>query len=173
MSKAKDITVTVTVKPDSTPPYEFSSDVWKDGVMTFANHGHPGFVVNFVISNADSTGYFFPDDASMAVAARLLNLPTDDCPPQGSTYEEFTPLSVSSDNKTLVVSNPNSKKQEFGFALFVTKTPHSKNPKYLSLDPIGSNQNGPSKSISSPMLLVLGSVAVLGLALYTCSRGAV
>jgi hypothetical protein len=162
MADPKEEDVKVFVYPGQQPPYVFESKLLKAGVLTFKNENHPGFIINFNLMNADETNYYFPDNASNALAAAKLGKPGSDCPPQGTKWPEFKPVEVKNNNTTLVVHNENTDSADFGFTLFVTQEPHKPRPKYLPLDPIGSNQNG-GRGFSLPKMatgLVVGAAAI-------------
>jgi hypothetical protein len=145
----QDVHVKVILKPGQTPDYELQSQLLQGNKLTFSNNGFPGFNVFFDIEDPDKSGYVWPDDADMALAATPLAGAGTECPDQGTKWNQFNPTQVIKDkdgrNTTLKVRNPNAPGQscDFGYSLFVTQQPDGKGS-YWKLDPIGSNQNGPT-----------------------------
>lgn len=171
LENPRDSTVKVFVFPGGDPEFTLESDLLKNGELTFKNGGgHKGYVVDFVLANADQTGYYFPDSELLALSSEELP-PSGDpkCPAQGKIWDEFKPVAVSSDNKTLTVHNENGKKKRFGYSLFVTQDPKKPKPRCKALDPIGNNQNGDRYPIMKAAAAFVG-IAAAGAALYTCSR---
>jgi hypothetical protein len=178
MAAPQDVYVTVTLKPGQTPDYELQSQLLQGGKLTFRNNGFPGFNVFFEISDPDNSGYVWPDDANMALAATPLAGAGTECPDQGTKWGQFNPVQVIQDkdgrNTTLKVRNPNAPGQscDFGYSLFVTQQPDGSGS-YWKLDPIGSNQNGPQMepgfygaSWVGRAAVALVLVAAIGFALY-------
>lgn len=165
-------TINVYVYPGGDPNYQLETKLLKGDELVFNNNGRPGFDISFVLANADQTGYYFPDDASKALAAQK-GIIGDGCPTQGMVWDEFTPTGVSADNLTLYVNNKNTKSTDFAFTLFVTEKPHDPKPHFLPLDPIGSNQNGPtSRSFAASILtttsvsIAIAAIVIIAVALY-------
>lgn len=146
MANAKQETVKVVLEPESDPPFHLQSSLIKNGKLTFKNNHFPGFVVDFTIDDPTGSGYRFPSNPTLALGARRINDVHDRCPSQGDSWQQFEPVSVSTDGKTLTVRNLNETKTQFGFTLFVTQSPNPPHGPYLELDPIGDNQNGISDS---------------------------
>lgn len=108
----------------------------KSNRVKFNNKGHPGILVYFNIEDDDNTGLVFkpnPGDA-LWVDGTGPNCP----PPDGSTWDQFIPLSVEKDGKQLIVYNRNLNEQEFAF-MFWFLWPDGTEVDY---DPIGDNANG-------------------------------
>ena len=149
-----DVEVRVVLTPSQNPKWHLESPLLQDNKLTFKNNGHPGFNVLFKIEDPESSGYQFPNDKDMALAATPLIGPGTDCPDQGVSWNQFKPKEVINDgvrNTTLRVHNPNApgKECDFGYTLFMTLQPDGPGP-YWPLDPIGSNQNGPvSRSLDA------------------------
>lgn len=174
MTNPNSATVNVYVNPGATPPYSFESNLLQGAILTFKNKGRPGFMISFVLANADQTGFYFPDDKSKALAAQK-GTSNDGCPRQGTTWDVFSPVSVSPDNTMLVVNNTNppGKSTDFSFSLFVTQEPHNPDATFLELDPIGSNQDGPisrfeliSAPASTSVTILVVAVVIIVIALY-------
>jgi hypothetical protein len=139
---AKSQKVDVFVLPRQKPNYRFDSEIWENGRLVFYNDGYDGFYVSFYLEDSNPQ-YYFAADKEDALAAKKIVVPEDACPDQGSQWSQFKAKEVSSDLRTLVVRNLNSKGQQcdFGFSLFVTTNDDGSGP-YLKLDPIGENHNG-------------------------------
>jgi hypothetical protein len=178
MTNAKQETVKVVLEPDRDPPFHLESSLIKNGKLTFKNNHFPGFNVDFTIDDPTGSGYLFPSNPDLALGARRIQGGGGHCPAQGDSWQQFQPVSVSTDGKTLTVRNLNEIKTEFGFTLFVTQSPNPPNGPYLELDPIGDNQNGLSEpgggfgsgssSFASPTTLAIGAgvLIVALIALY-------
>jgi len=176
MANAKQETVTVVLEPDQSPNFHLESNLIKGNKLTFKNNHFPGFTVDFTIDDPTGSGYLFPSDPKLALGAKKLQNQNDRCPAQGDSWQQFEPTSVSADGKTLTVRNLNEFKTEFGFTLFVTRSPNPPHGPYLALDPIGDNQNGLSDpgggfggggglafGISTTQLAIGAGVVILGL----------
>jgi hypothetical protein len=172
------LNVNVTVLPGQTPNYSFQSPIWVNNQLVMQNNGNNGFLISFIIQPPAKPGdpqYYFPPDAQkdLAVTAQPLVNPNDACPsvqngPGSKPWSLFKAKSVSADNKTLVVRDPNpqGKPTTFGFTLWVTTNPDGSGP-YLPLDPIGDNQDGPiNVSWGSVFVAVVAVAAVAVFALY-------
>jgi hypothetical protein len=149
MPEPMDVQVNVVLTPSREPKWHLESLLLQAGKLTFKNQGHPGFNVFFIIQDPEGSGYQFPDDEDMALAATPLAAPGTDCPRQGVSWNQFKPQQVIKNagrNTTLKVHNPNAQGQEcdFGYTLFVTLQPDGSGS-YWELDPIGSNQNGATR----------------------------
>jgi hypothetical protein len=180
-NQPKDVRVTVTLKPGQVPDYTLQSQLLQGGKLTFRNNGFPGFNVYFDLVDPDNSGYVWPDDANMALAATPLAGEGTECPDQGTKWGQFNPVAVIKDkdgrNTTLKVRNPNAPGQscDFGYSLFVTQQPDGSGS-YWKLDPIGSNQNGPqadsagdgflARSWIGTAVIGLAVIAVVAVALY-------
>lgn len=156
--------VNVFVFPGGDPEFRLESDYIKHNELTFKNgSGHKGCIVDFILANADTTGYFFPGDKLLALASEEITSNGDPkCPKQGTIWPEFKPVSVSTDRKKLTVHNENGKKKRFGYTLFVTDDGDKPKPTFKALDPIGNNQNGdkwPFLPIALTALVVAGVAA--------------
>lgn len=183
MTKAKDVDVTVVLTPSQDPKWHLRSTLLQGGKLVFQNNGHPGFNVFFKIEDPEGSGYQFPDNANMALAATPLAGPGTECPDQGTKWNQFNPVNVTKDkngrNTTLEVNDPNAPGQscDFGYSLFVTLQPDGSGgpSSYWKLDPIGSNQNGPQfdggegfMGMSLPVLV--GGAILLLAAIYALYR---
>lgn len=164
MADAKKEDIRVILTPDSTWPdgikKEFKSNLANGDQLTFKNDKHPGFIVNFVIDDPDNTGYLFPDDEKKAIwVKKLTGVPGEvKCAKQSDSWDGFKPVSVSPDNRTLTVSNPNHDVQLFVFTLRFTKNPQSGN--CIDWDPGGNDQNGPRNNLAQALLTVAVVVVV-------------
>lgn len=153
----KRVTVTVVLKSDN--PLEFdieSDDLPKDekGNLVFKNNDHPGFQVEFELDDKMNLGYLFPPNALKkdAVWSKLgTSCPTAACD------EVLKVTSVRPHRKAVVALNMNADPilGEFRYSLQVAKT---NGPPYLSLDPGGVNQNGPTSPRSIALVFVAGGV---------------
>lgn len=147
MAGAKQENIRVILTPDSTWPdgikKEFNSVLGSGNTLTFKNNNHPGFIVNFVIDDPQNTGYLFPADKDKAMWCKTIGA-VDECVTHSEHWDGFKATGVSSDFKTLTVSNPNLAQQRFAFTLRFTKNPQSGN--CIDWDPIGNDQNGPRSS---------------------------
>lgn len=126
--------------------------------LVFRNSGHPGFIVNFRLLDPHGTGFVFPHDHKAALSSARIRSPDDECPKKGQ-WGIFKSVDVKDSNRTLVVRNINNEVALFGFTLWVTDNPNSID-RLEPLDPVGSNQNGPSSRSS----LSLSTAAVIGAA---------
>lgn len=177
LNDPNDVNVNVTVLPGQTPNYSFSSPIWINNQLVMQNDGKNGFYISFVLQPPPPGGvqYYFPPDSQkdLAVTALPMTNPNDACPSTqngagSKPWANFKAKSVSSDNKTLVVHDPNPQGQEttFGFTLWVTTNSDGSGP-YLPLDPIGDNQNGPVNYKWSAIFVATVAVAAVAIfALY-------
>lgn len=118
-----------------------SRELMKEGKLTFESP-KPGdyFMIDFAIDDsALGERYFFPRKMEKALSVQKVTK-NGRCPPGGKEWEEFRPVKLSDDCRTLTVRNENSYLQYFGFALFVRKDPDK--GKLIAYDPIGDNRNG-------------------------------
>ncbi len=165
MAGAKEETVKVILTPDSAWPdgikKEFQSNLANGDLLTFKNNNHPGFIVYFTIQDPQKTEYLFPSDIKKAMwVKKLTGAPGEDkCAKQSEYWDGFVATGVSSDFKTLTVSNPNKDIEDFVFTLRFTKNPQSGN--CIDWDPGGSDQNGPRTNLAKT-LLIIGAVVVAG-----------
>lgn len=165
MTNPAKATVTVLLKPSQNPPYSLKSSLLQGKDLVFKNNHFPGFYVYFTLQDPDKSGYLFPANPSDAFASKKIEKPGDECPDQGDQWSQLVPESVSPDYKTLTVRNYNTEIADFGYSLFVTKDPQGDGD-CLKLDPIGSNQNGPTtfgffSSIATPIGAVAAIVVVV------------
>ena len=173
-----EVNVNVTVLPGQTPNYKFNSIIWVNNQLVMNNNGNNGFLISFIIQPPTNPGdpqYYFPSDANkeLAITANPIVNPTDNCPnsqngPGSKPWSLFKAKSVSSDNKTLVVHDPNPQGQEtlFGFTLWVTTNADGSGP-YIGLDPIGNNQNGPvSLNWTAVFVATVAVAAITAFVLY-------
>lgn len=160
----RDITVELVPTPNGEDPVSYKIN---ESDLVFRNDGHPGFVVNFNLSDPHNTGYLFPDSKTEAMwVHKIIVGDPDPCPKTAVHWPEFQAQKVLNGNTTLEVRNLNEHKHLFAFALRVTQTPHDPQPVLVPLDPIGDNQNGSTSANSMARavvtLLVVGAVALIG-----------
>lgn len=145
MAGAKRETVRVMLTPDSGWPdgikKKFQSNLGGPDELTFRNDHHPGFIVDFVIHDPQNTGYLFPADKDEAMWCKRLDGTSDDCVTSRQHWNGFEATAVSSDFRTLTVSNPNENVERFAFTLRFTKEPQGSD--CIDWDPIGNGMNGP------------------------------
>lgn len=150
MTGPVDVGVNLVLTPSQNPKWHLNSPLLQGGKLVFRNNRHPGFNVFFKLEDPEGSGYQFPNDKNMALAATPLAGPGTECPNQGTSWNQFTPVNVIKDssgrNTTLQVRNPNAPGQscDFGYSLFVIRQPDGSG-EFWKLDPIGSNQNGPTE----------------------------
>jgi hypothetical protein len=166
MPDPQEVDVTVVLKPNQVPPFELKSNKLQGGRLTFQNDHFPGFYVNFRLEDPQQTGYVFPNNENLALAAQRIQNDNDECPRQGQTFGQFKPVKVTDSNKTLRVRNLNQFAARFGYSLFVTTTPNDDSGQFLMLDPIGENQNGPSSFWSFDFLSAGIGFAAAAVALF-------
>lgn len=150
MADPKTVKVGVKYKPGYDPNFEFVSALKKgnSNELVFRNEGHPGFWVEYDLDPESFGDLVFPNDETQALSVAVLHQDSDRCPDVGA-WDEFKPHKVKNSNRTLVVRNINGKlppgktEVQFGYALFVTDNPNGDGT-FHKLDPIGTNQNGPS-----------------------------
>ena len=126
--------------------------------LYFRNFGYPGFYVHYDIQGTD---YVFPD-AKMAgdyLNEALFCHAQTMCPTTKSVWGQFTAIEVLPGGKTLVVHNKNDAKNNFAYALRVTKDNGSN---YLPLDPGGTNWNGSLALNKSTLTVAAFAGAVVG-----------
>lgn len=167
MSNAKNENVTVILTRDPSWPdgikKEFQSNLGNGNRLTFKNNKHPGFRVNFVISDPDNTGYLFPQDIQKALWSKEIPDGSNECLTAPAYWDGFKAVGVSADFKTLTVSDPNRKKQRFTFTLRFTLDPIQGN--CIDWDPIGNDQNGPrTKASFTTPIIGAGVGGALGIA---------
>jgi hypothetical protein len=172
MPKHADVVVTLIkdmTKPAPHVGFQMSSNIKKNDRLEFWNDDDdPGYFVDFHIEDDAQSGYLFPRDETKAIwvkAASDPKNPMKDCPKKPSTWPQFTPVSVSPDQKVLRVLNLNQHKQVFAFALRFTKDPNAEPD--LLYDPIGTNQNGGTSGVSFAVVAgcALVCAALIGSAL--------
>ena len=152
------VTVTVTLIDDWDPPsYTSKSDALpistidsngtSEPELTFNNHQggtyHDGFKVTFKLVDQTSKGYgfFFESGGSKPEDDAIWVKKVDSsgaCPTSPSKWGGFNPQSVT--RTTLVVDNPNSHLQYFGFTLLLSLA--GETSPSVRIDPIGNNENG-------------------------------
>ena len=165
MSKPATANVTIILQPSKNPPFIVNSSLLQGKRLTFKNNKFPGFYIYFKLEDTEKCGYLFPANPTDAFASKELTIAGDECPNQGEQWSQLVPETVSSDYKTLTVRNYNTQVADFGYSLFVTKDPEGDGD-CLKLDPIGSNQNGPTNMafydyLLSPTGSITAIVAVL------------
>lgn len=150
------VNVTVAILNDNPPQFEMTSNIVPikkkggsdDDILSFDNNQggkyEDGFEISFNVEDDTNNGYvFFQDprnpDPNDAMAVKIVNQ-NGHCPRSGQTWAGFAPKEVTNDQMTLVVENPNTHLQYFGFAMFFSR-PGERKPS-LTFDPIGDNKNG-------------------------------
>lgn len=141
-----DIEVIVTPQTGNPSNMEFSFPTklsgkvkhWKESSdnmyhVKFQNQGAGGFIVLFNIENDQNTGCRFHHDPAKAMYCH--GHPS--CPTGPSSWEQFVPVGVINDGKTLVVFNRNNPAHDFGFTLRFTTDYGDR-----EFDPIGEDANG-------------------------------
>lgn len=162
----KEVDVKVILKSDNPVDFDLvpSVDLPKGegkNDFIFRNEGHDGFLLNFILEPEDPDSplaeYRFPDDKKMA----LFSAVGVECPTELGQWPQFKAKEVKPGNKILVVRNLNQKNHEgqFGYTLRLTKTPHMHDPKFIDLDPGGTNTNGSSRS-TFENYVAMGTIAV-------------
>jgi len=162
-----EVNVNVTVLPGQTPNYSFVSPIWVNNQLVLQNDGNDGFLISFILQPSTPQYYFPPDSQKdLAVTAQAMTNPNQSCPgnQNAKPWPLFKAKSVSGDNKTLVVRDPNPQGQEtaFSFTLWVTTNADGSGP-YLPLDPIGDNQNGPVNYQWGAIFIAAVAVAAVAL----------
>jgi hypothetical protein len=109
---------------------ENSDDMWH---VRFENQGAGGFLVLFNIEDDNGTGCRFHDDPAEAMYCHDQR----SCPTGPSRWEQFAPVGVINDGRTLIVFNRNNPAHDFGFTLRFTT---DFGPR--EFDPIGEDANG-------------------------------
>lgn len=163
MSESKKVDVKVHIQDDPTkyppePPYKFwlETDDAKVGTkkgkeLTFNNEEkYDGFDITFEIDDHTGKGFKFMDDAKkpdgdpdpncVPMWVKTVEDFGDSCPNR-EFWDQFETVSVTGDNKKLLVRNKNDCVQKFKFALMFSRTPQ-KGPCEIMYDPDGTNQNG-------------------------------
>lgn len=164
---AKDVYVTVNLDWTQDPPFSLSTTLKKGNKknqIIFHGGKKDGFLVHYELDDPQGV-WTFGSDKSEA----LYSTDQPVCPHAKGQWEEFTALAICNKGLTLVVHNKNSRTQDFGYTLRVTKD--GKN--YQELDPIGSNQN--NNSLVSAMTAAavfavgaaVGAVATMAIAPLT------
>jgi hypothetical protein len=152
------VSVTVTLTDDSDPPVytmtsndlpisTINSNGGNEPELKFNNYQsgtyHDGFEVtfNFVDQTNKGYGFFFnpqsPKPEDQAIWVKKVDS-SGACPTSPSKWGGFNPQSVT--RNTLIVDNPNSHLQYFGFTLLLSLA--GETSPSVKLDPIGNNQNG-------------------------------
>ena len=160
-------TVDVTILLGQTPNFSFATNdtniqIGPDNVITFANNGRPGFLIDYRLVNPPG-GYVFPGNqvANNLAEALWSAVGPDGCPNTAGQWQQFQAKSVKSQGLILEVWNRNECEAQFGYVLRVT---NDNGASYLALDPGGFNQNG-SQSLTTISPLAAGIVgAVAGAA---------
>jgi hypothetical protein len=171
MANPKDVDVTVLVTSDPSKPegvaFELQSTLGSSNKLTFKNSNHPGFKVNFKISDPDNTGCRFqpkPEDAMWVQTFPSSAPPV--CPVTPLYWDQFEATDVKNQETRLIVVNKNSYPQMFAFSLRFTK-PGS--PDAILYDPIGDNRNGDMEVASMSLgtgLLIAGAVVAVAAFLF-------
>src|SRR5438309_8454438 len=113
--------------------------------LLFRNDHFDGFMLHYRLDHPSFGDLKFPNDPQRALSSAVMTGPENECPTTG-VWPQFTPVSVTDDNRTLVVRNCNGDLQpgqtevQFGYTLFVTDDPDY--GELTPLDPIGTNMNG-------------------------------
>lgn len=161
-------TVDVTILPGQTPNFSFATtsnniQLGPNNVITFANNGRPGFVIDYHLVNPPN-GYVFPDNPIPNHLAEALwsAVGSDGCPSVAGQWPSFTARNVKDNGLTLVVRNLNDCIAQFGYVLRVT---NDNGASYLPLDPGGFNQNGEEEMQMS--LLTAGLIGAAAGSLLT------
>jgi hypothetical protein len=162
MANPMTATVTIVLQPTKSPPFLMKSSLLQGKDLSFTNNKFPGFTINFTLSDPENSGYLFPTNPNDAFAAKEIKVPSDSCPNMGESWSELVPQSVSSDQTTLTVRNFNNYPADFAFSLFVTKG----NGRFLTLDPIGANHNGPRSAAINRFTAIAIGVAVVIVVLF-------
>lgn len=164
MAGEKNENITVILTKDSSWPdgikKEFQSNLGNGNQLTFTNDHHPGFKLNFIISDPDNTGYLWPDDKKDALWSKKIPDGSNECLTTEHHWSGFKATDVSPDFKTLTVSNPNWKKQRFTFTLRFTLDP--KNGPCIDWDPIGDDQNGPRNKLGLGTTTTTAAIGAAG-----------
>ena len=162
--KPRDIDVELAPNPAGNPPLLFTIDHDK---LTFKNDHHPGFLVRFNIVDTQHTNYKFPDNPDDAMWVQSIqSITPNSCPTTPMHWKGFEATSVTNENMTLEVDNPNAAEQLFAFTLRFTPKPHENNPQCEPFDPIGTDKNGPTSRISAALLLTVAVVGIAAFAAY-------
>lgn len=166
----RQVSVTVVIEKDTgqsvvrlvSDPNSAGIPVAQDHVLQFNNNQNDQFSKGFLVSfhlptnqgkNAD---WEFADDPPIWV--KLLDK-KGACPRTARDHDPniLTSPILTDNNRTLTVTNTNSTKQYFGFALRFKYKKGGRRP--LVFDPIGDNQNG-DKGLLSRSYLIYAGVAV-------------
>jgi hypothetical protein len=151
MNKVCDEEILVILHPDQDPPFHLEykgSKLKKVNKPGDPNHyefknepDEEGFLITYTLVNPpktpDKEKYYFPDDPLEA----MYSAKGAGCPSTVTHWGEFWPDDVKNRRK-LIVRNMNKEKTEFGYTLRVTQDPDGPDPKFLPLDPGGTNSNG-------------------------------
>jgi hypothetical protein len=168
MADPKNENVTVVLTRDPSWPdgikKEFQSNLGSGSQLTFRNNNHPGFNVNFVISDPDNTGYLWPQNKQDALWSKKIPAGSNECLTAEEHWQGFQATGVSADFRTLTVSNPNRKQQRFTFTLRFTLDPQ--NGPCIDWDPIGDDQNGPRSSWGIGTTTTAAAIGAGGGAIY-------
>jgi hypothetical protein len=148
--------VAVLATKDATGNYHFrpESDLWNHGGQEFLFHkdkhgmtNEDFHLVEFVLDDRTGDGLRFPSrphDAMWVTAVEDRSNAV--CPDKDSVsdYSVMEPICVCDDGKRLIVRNDNPRKEDWAFTMNVVGRgdDESDASKYVSWDPIGSNQNG-------------------------------
>lgn len=161
--KTREVEVTVHLDFNHKPEFYFTTNLptkpGKKDNLIFKKGGPDGFTVRYHL--ADDL-YTFGTDPKEA----LYSSKNPVCPVPKGHWDEFVPIAIEQNGRTLVVHNKNESIQEFGYMLRVIK----KGGSYRDLDPVGTNQNGNSSAFSS-MLAVMVAVGA-GVAGFVAAKAA-
>lgn len=155
--KTKKVNVTVHLDVNHEPNFSFTTNLPTKGKkkdqIIFNKGDHDGFEVRYHLDDPFHV-YTFGTQLNEA----LYSSPQPVCPVPKGQWEQFVPIAIEDNGLTLVVHNKNDTVQEFGYMLRVIKQGDTK---YLDLDPIGTNQNGNTRSspLAAAMVFVAGAAA--------------
>jgi hypothetical protein len=157
-------TIMVVVTRNTAGKLEFSlnSSIGGPQELNFRNNGKPGFDLNFIIDDRANSGCEFLPNPQDALWVRLIDDDTPDpCAKCAMHWNQFTATGVTNNNKTLVVSNTNRRKQQFAFSMRFNVPGE---PEPVLYDPIGSNQNGPRLFSNAAVYTGIAAIGLVTLA---------
>lgn len=156
------INVVVTRNAAGKLEFSLNSNIGGPQELNFRNNGKPGFDLNFVIDDQANCGCEFLPNPQDALWVRLIDDDTPDpCAKCSMHWNQFMATAVINNNKTLVVSNTNTRKQKFAFSMRFN-VPGEPDP--VLYDPIGSNQNGPRLFSNAAVYTGVTAVSLVALA---------
>lgn len=124
----------------------------------------PDILVNFTIVDDGGTGLVFPNQPSRALWVHPVASKDGPCPPDGASWDQFEPVQVLNNNRTLQVLNRNRYQRLFKFSMNFTRDPTSSHGQLESWDPIGDNRNGKLVGQFSAALIGGGVAIAAGIA---------